>query len=163
MVKTSNRLLTLDHEEAPWFRPEGKGTFMSSPAVKESAEARIDGGARQIVIDLEACTGMDSTFMGMLAGLAKVLKKVGGSLEIVGTSDKNRHSLEELGLNAMMEISEDRPDHAEIRKGYVLVSGEQAPGKEDHILECHENLCDADERNEKTFKSVLEVLRNKSS
>ncbi len=163
-MKPTNRLLTLDHEGVPWFRPEGKGTFMSSPAVKEVAEERVKDGSERVVIDLGACTGMDSTFMGMLAGLAKILKKKQGDLLVVGASEKSKRSLEELGLNALMEIQgEDYQNLASIRHSYEAVSKKSEPGKEDHILECHENLCEADSKNENTFKSVLEVLRQKQS
>ena len=159
-MKPTNQLLALNHEGNPWLRPEGKGTFMTSPALKESAEEQIEKGAQKIVIDLGACTGMDSTFMGTLAGIAKLLKKKSGDLTIVGASEKSHSSLEELGLNALMEIEgEDFPQLSQIRESYVLIDHSAGPGKEDHILECHENLCEADPANEETFKSVLEVLR----
>jgi len=164
IVKPTNRLLTREFEGTYWFRPEGKGTFMSSPAVKEAAENQIGLGASSVIVDLGGCLSMDSTFMGMLAGLAKILRKKSGELRIVGASEKSKNSLEELGLNALMSIQGDEyPSVSEIREGYHQLNGNSAPGKEDHILEAHENLCEADAKNEKTFKSVLEVLRQKGT
>ena len=49
---------------------KGKVHFMNSPAVKAFGDERIAAGETCLVVDLGACTGMDSTFMGTLAGMA---------------------------------------------------------------------------------------------
>lgn len=75
--------------------------------VKECAERGMNEGRSVIVVDLEACVGMDSTFMGMLAGIAIKLTKLpaGGVLQIAGASERNVQSLEDLGLDALMDIN----------------------------------------------------------
>ncbi len=137
---------------------------MMSPSIKEATEQNILLGTREIVVDLEACTGMDSTFMGMLAGISNKLRKAGGGvLSIVSPGKKNQDSLEELGLSQLMEI--DPAEGAwvgkldEIRSELSPIGGKSTPGKEDHILECHVNLCDADSDNNDRFQAVLDVLR----
>ncbi len=161
-MKSKSQLLSCKFEDAYWLRPEGKGSFITSPAVEDAAGKKISAGIRKIIIDLEACLGMDSTFMGMLAGISKSLRKNQGELTIVGASEKNCHSLEELGLNALMKIDPDGPPNLEeIRGAYEVSNVTTGPGGEDHILECHEILSDVDEKNEKTFQSVLEVLQKK--
>lgn len=137
---------------------------MISPAIKEAVEAEIGNGTSEIVVDLAGCTGMDSTFMGMLAGIVNTLKKSGGgTLSIVEPGEKNKASLEELGLSRLMEIAPKEGPWVgkleEVRKGLKPIGRGSNPGKEDHILECHENLCDADDDNNARFQSVLEVLR----
>ena len=78
---------------------------MNSPLMKAFGDERIDGGERKVVIDLSGCTGMDSTFMGTLAGMASRLSaKDQGVLEIAEAGDRNRRSLEDLGLDFLMEI-----------------------------------------------------------
>lgn len=153
-------------ESLVWIRPEGRGTFQVSPSIKEFGESRVAAGENDLVVDLEACSGMDSTFMGMLAGLGMLLKKKGeGQLSIVGTSDKTRASLEELGLNHLMEIEPEtgawigrlEDARSDLRP---LKDQSQAP-KEEHILECHENLCDADSENFDRFETVLGVMGSK--
>lgn len=139
---------------------------MMSPGIKSAVEHEIDrsAGKTAIFFDLEACTGMDSTFMGMLAGVSMKLKKAGGEMPIIiEPGEKNQSSLEELGLGHLMEIKpqegdwKDRLD--EIRSGLECLDSKNGPGREDHILECHENLCDADDANNTRFESVIEVLR----
>ena len=65
----------------------------------------MDGGETSFVIDLLDCPAMDSTFMGTLAGLAMRLSRVGGGkMHLNGVCDRNRQSLEDLGLEKLLEI-----------------------------------------------------------
>ena len=138
---------------------------MVSPGIKTAVEKKIEQGEGiAIFFDLEGCTGMDSTFMGMLAGIAMKLKKAGGApLSIIEPGEKNKASLEELGLNQLMEINPQegawKESLSEIRSSLQSLDSGAGAGREDHILECHENLCDADDSNNARFESVLEVLR----
>jgi anti-sigma B factor antagonist len=148
-----------------WIRCEGKGSFLNSPAVKEFGEFRIKRDELCLVVDLEACTGMDSTFMGTLAGLANRLTENGGALHVEGANEKNRHSLEDLGLDFLMAINPERAvwkgveDKARdllkekvagVRAGTVLHTR--------HILEAHEILSDANEGNRRKFSGVVDLL-----
>ena len=57
------------------------------------------------MVDLGECTGMDSTFMGTLAGMAARLSALDrGVLQIADPGERNRRSLEDLGLDFLMEI-----------------------------------------------------------
>lgn len=137
---------------------------MLSPSIKTAVETEVGKGIREIYFDLEGCTGMDSTFMGMLAGVAMHLRKNGGgTLTIVESGGKSQASLQELGLSQLMEINPSEGSWIgkmiEIRSGFAPLDPQSDPGKEGHILECHENLCEADDENNDRFRSVLEVLK----
>lgn len=165
-VKPSAHIFTGEFESILWIRIEGRGTFQNSAPIKELVEKEMVRGRSQFVIDLEKCSGMDSTFMGMMAGVGMRLRKKGeGQLSIVGTSEKSRDALEELGLSYLMEIEpEDGPWHNEIgnvRGSLGPLGVSTSVGKEGHVLECHENLCDADDSNAERFKTVLEVMGSK--
>ena len=149
-----------------WIRCGGKGNFLSSPAVKQCADYCLQGGERCIVIDLQPCTGMDSTFMGMLAGLAMRLTKQigGGRLEVAGASEKNIGSLEDLGLDAFMEIN---PSGAlwNQRIGEIRADLERWHGvtptlreRSKEVLEAHKTLSAANEDNAKKFETVVQLL-----
>lgn len=132
--------------------------------VKECAERVLGEGT--IVVDLEACSGMDSTFMGMLAGLAIKLAKQpeGGLLQIAGASEKNVQSLEDLGLDALMEIN---PAEAEwcgqrdvIRAKLQPWHSHEIAGKERSlmVLEAHQILSSTNEDNARRFEAVVQLL-----
>jgi len=150
-----------------WIRCEGKGSFRSSPLLKRFGESRVGAGEKTLVVDLDGCTGMDSTFMGTLAGLANQLaRKGGGVLQVVGADERNRRSLEDLGLDLLVDIE---PEHAvwrdriaEVRKGLVPVDGGEFPASNQdrarHVLEAHRTLAETSEENKERFRGVLEVL-----
>ncbi|MDB4438480.1 STAS domain-containing protein [bacterium] len=146
-----------------WIRPEGRGTFLESPIIKSFVEKSMADGASDFVVDLEACSGMDSTFMGMLAGLGiGFRKKKKGKISIVGTTGKTRASLKELGLQHLMAIEpSDGPwtgKMEEARASLVLLDQKNEGDREAHILKSHEDLCVADEANLDRFKTVLDML-----
>jgi len=152
--------------EFTWIRCEGKGSFLQSPALKECAEKRRSKGETRFVIDLENCSGMDSTFMGLLAGLASRVSKDKGSVMIASPGDKNRRSLEDLGLDCLLEIEpSDAPwvgKEAEIRGKLKPFSPNRLPdmsGRAQQVLESHQMLASTSEDNAKRFATVLQVLQ----
>lgn len=150
-----------------WIRCEGKGSFLNSPAVKEFGESRIKRGELCLVVDLEACTGMDSTFMGTLAGLASRLAEKGGALNVAGADERGRRSLEDLGLDFLMEINPEKAEWRDVEdkardllkpKVAGMTAGTQLHTR--HILEAHEILSEANESNRKKFSGVVGILEN---
>lgn len=145
-----------------WIRPEGRGNFQCSPEIKSAVEEVIEKGRRQVVIDLQGIKGMDSTFMGMLAGLALRLQDDGKKLNLAGVSEKNRDSLEDLGIDDLMDI--DPPSAAwrgkagEIREDLKPVGSADRPDMTEHVLRCHRNLSDLNKENEIKFRTVLQML-----
>ncbi len=131
--------------------------------MKAWAESQIKNGILTIVVDLEECTGMDSTFMGTMAGIAmKLAKKDGGSLQVASPSDKNRRSLEDLGLSMLLKIDpKDAPwqENLEtIRTSLKEHSTLTQVDKTQHVFDAHKLLCEAHEGNDDKFATVLDVL-----
>lgn len=149
-----------------WIRFEGKGSFLNSPALKAFGDSRIQDGESLLVVDLAACTGMDSTFMGTLAGLAARLSAVpGGRLQIASPCERNRRSLEDLGLDFLMDI--DPPDAVwrgslDSIHGSLHVPRASADGnrlhRTRHVLEAHRNLAAINEDNARGFADVVSAL-----
>lgn len=152
-----------------WIRCEGKGSFLQSPALKECANQRRDEGERCFVIDLEACTGMDSTFMGFLAGLASRVGRDDGWVRIASPGERNRRSLEDLGLDCVLEIEPTgAPWHgreAEIRGALKPYAPKRLPGIDErarHVLDAHRELASTSDDNARRFAGVLEVLEKQA-
>jgi len=136
--------------------------------MKAFGDERIGSGERCLVVDLGACTGMDSTFMGTLAGMAARLSaQDGGMLQIADSGSRNRRSLEDLGLDFLMEID---PPTALWRGNVDSIRGKLAPPvrpsvpgsvqRAQHVLEAHQILSGANERNAQEFSNVLKMLEN---
>lgn len=132
--------------------------------MKRYAESELDQGVDHIVIDLSKCTGMDSTFMGAMAGIAMKLAKLpNGKMDVANPGDRNRSSLEDLGLDVLMDID---PQNAEWKNQDAELESKLMPCEEasegiqkaPHVLEAHKKLCEADGRNTEKFGTVLEFL-----
>lgn len=134
--------------------------------MKAFGDERIAAGERCVIVDLGACTGMDSTFMGTLAGMATRLSgQPGGVLQVADAGARNRRSLEDLGLDFLMEIDPSEPrwhqDLATIRSG-LSAPQKKLPGdslqQTRHVLEAHQILADTNEKNARVFSNVVNLL-----
>ena len=138
-----------------------------SPAMKHFGEERIGAGEKRLVIDLGACTGMDSTFMGSLAGMAARLTVNGGALEIADIDTRGRQSLEDLGLDCMMHICP--PDAPWVGRLDAIRSNLAPPraaaalpnlkDRAHHVLTAHETLAGTNPENAERFAGVISILR----
>jgi anti-anti-sigma regulatory factor len=167
-VKTENQILVGTFDGFSWIRCVGKGSFLLSPLMKQFGEERIQAGEKLLAIDLGGCTGMDSTFMGSLAGMAARLAAGGGALEIADIDNRGRQSLEDLGLDSMMTLCPPgapwigRIDaiRAELAPPRAAATLPHVRDRARHVLEAHETLADTNPENAKRFAGVISILRD---
>lgn len=136
--------------------------------MKEFGDSRIAAGEKCLVVDLGECSGMDSTFMGTLAGMAARLSvHPDGVLHIADPGSRNRRSLEDLGLDFLMEID---PPCAAWRGSIDTVRETLSrPGglppitpieRTKMVLEAHQELASQSEKNAQTFSQVVKMLES---
>lgn len=167
-MTTECAIFTGIFEGFSWIRCEGKGSFLNSPVLKQYGDSRIANGELCLVVDLEACTGMDSTFMGTLAGMATRLSaKAQGVLQIANAGPRNQRSLEDLGLDFLMNINPtDEPwleklqtIRSEIKPALLTETPNQTQ-RTLHVLEAHQTLSATNDRNAETFANVINILES---
>ena len=146
------------------IRVEGKGNFQNSPPLKDFAKEMLARGHREFVVDLEACSLMDSTFMGTLAGIALKLKGVGegGNIHIINLNERNQGLLCNLGLDQLLHVEDGGYTAPDSLSPNVFLPADKA-GKlveAQTMLEAHEAVVTANPENEAKFKDVLEFLRS---
>ena len=102
---------------------------------------------------------------GDAGGLAGRLTEGGGALQVVGTCAKTRGSLEDLGLDFLMEIEPAGALWCGQEEGVrAVLDGQGAEMKagsalhSSHVLEAHQTLSDANDGNREKFSGVLKVL-----
>jgi anti-anti-sigma factor len=140
-----------------YVRVGGRGSFKGGPALKQFGMAALDRGCRRIVVDMTACTGMDSTFMGVLAGLALTARKKKGELVLRAVSDKNTTLLRTLGLSQLvtMESAAGTP----VPEVEVLETTADKRTLTETMLNAHETLVAVLPGNLPKFKDVLTYLK----
>ena len=173
-----SKILVARNADLGLVRVVGRGSFQNSSCLKAFYQQLIKEGVRRFVVDLGACTYLDSTFLGILLGLGLKLKEAGnGLLHILNASPRNLELLKNLGLDRLIQIhgadalasgtanGGDRSITPNLngvkQEAYkempcpVPTRAEAAPT----ILEAHEALMQFDPRNVPKFKDVVEFLR----
>lgn len=143
------------------IKVEGRASFESSPPIRNLAKTLKSETVQKVSVDLKNCTGMDSTFMGVLAMLGLEARKVMAPMEIFGASDENLNLLEGLGLkklfNFVNEVSTDLLD----TKEWERVDGNPRNIREraETVYEAHDTLMDVDAKNVPKFEKVVDLTR----
>ena len=151
------------------IRVEGRGSFKVSPPMKQFIHQVIKSkSANRILIDMTDCCGMDSTFMGVLAGLAYHVKdKPDFSFKLINLSEKNQKLLITLGVDRVVDYSLSATgEEQKLMEGQPQDLHPLEPDFSDKLnaakttLEAHETLVDINPDNYDKFKSVLQLLQN---
>jgi len=158
-------------EQVVWVRVEGKGSFQNSPELRDFANHVIAAGARRVVVDLENCPVMDSTFMGTLVGIANTLAESGGEavgLDVINANERNVQLVKSLGLDHLFTLDTEGSSWPAVRES---ISAQAAACEQlDHVtldkkscaelmLDAHQTLSDADDGNVHRFRDVIEYLK----
>lgn len=150
------------------IRIDGRGSFKVSPPLKQFVLRVIESGtANHILIDMSQCCSMDSTFMGVLAGLSYQIKeKADYSLKLTNLSPKNEKLLTTLGVDRVVSYSTVPTEEEQAQMARISLDAQTVgDGKTDTLeaaktsLEAHETLVELNPDNLVKFKSVLELLQ----
>ena len=146
-------------DHAVYVRVHGLAGMTNCLCMRDFLERMLAAGRTFIVVDLAACTGMDSTFMGVLAGAASYEspgKPVG--VAVVNAGPQLVKLLEEIGLNELLFIEPKPFTMPEVN--FVRLEGQ--PGEEERlqlIKSAHEHLIKVSANNERVFGPLVAVLR----
>jgi anti-anti-sigma factor len=150
-------------------RIQGRANFMNAAPLNEFMRSMMAQGRTRFVIDFRNCTGMDSTFLGILAGAGIELQRMEspGRMLLTRLGARNRDLVENLGLDCLMEIdtSGEDPGQSAGGKEEALNESESPLSNEERakfVLEAHENLIEADANNAAKFQDVIAFLRNQA-
>jgi anti-sigma B factor antagonist len=156
-MRPGSKILVSYAGRIAWVRVEGNGSSANSTALRKFAKEMMHRGAREFVIDLGNCQGMDSTFMGTLAAISFWLRELGeGSLSVVNLNERNAESLSNLGLDHLFNVRVN----AIGKDGEVLPISpdENRTARAETILEAHEALVKSAPENLSKFKDVIQFL-----
>lgn len=138
----------------------GKANYLNCSNFREFMDKMIREGKRQFVLEFNHCKGMDSTFLGILAGCALNLKKLNppGVLIISQLNDRNHELICNLGLQHLLTIGDDLAN-SENRDAFSQLEDSEVSSAH-QVLDAHKNLVAADEQNAAKFQDVIAFLQN---
>lgn len=166
-AKSADKLFVAADERRAYVRVVGRGSFKVSPALKEFAAGALTGNCTELVLDMKDCIGMDSTFMGVLAGIALRLRERQGRVVMVNLSTRTRGLLATLGLDQVIVpfmAGDTPPDLAGLLAGdasLAALEDRERSTREtaEMMVEAHQNLIELSPQNLPKFKDVLAFLR----
>lgn len=153
------------NEEA-LVRVIGRGSFKVSPALKQFIHKVIqECSIHRVLLDMADCSGMDSTFMGVLAGLSSYLcKNNGPELRLINLSEKNRKLLVTLGVDkvVLFEMTPNPCPKPTLAKKDAIPLDTQTDKltAAETSLKAHQKLVELQPENQAKFESVVEYLKS---
>ncbi len=165
-TQTGSRVMVAMTKEYAIVRVFGRGSFNISVSLKEFGDVAIERGHHTLIFDLQHCIGMDSTFMGMVAGLAyRARRAAEGGVIMINLSEKTRNLLTTLGLDSIVGTymlgEEPEPISNLVQRVDSLRDLEPQEDRlktTETMLEAHQTLTKVDSENVTRFKDVLLFL-----
>ena len=140
----------------------GKANYLNCNNFREFMEKMVADGKRSFLLDFECCKGMDSTFLGILAGTALALnqQEPAGKLTLCKLGERNHDLICNLGLHTLLEINECDEPCSETQNDQFDKLENQEVSNAASVLQAHENLVQADDENAAKFQDVIAFLKN---
>ena len=146
--------------ENAFVRVFQKASFLNCAPLRSFFEECLVVGRRNYVVDFQECSSMDSTFLGILVGLAMKLRKFEdeGRLTLINLKDRNLETVRNLGIHKIAYVNPDdlSSDERELND-LESNEGRESVGSET-ICQAHKTLMELNERNSKMFCDVVNFL-----
>jgi anti-anti-sigma regulatory factor len=164
----SDSLSVATTPDTAFVRVRGRGSYKTGPVLKEFENAVVARGCQRFLFDMAECVGMDSTFMGILAGMAmRAQRRDGGEVIVLNLNQKTENLLVTLGLDRVLAVHRAGQAPTELDQELAQVSGlaELEQGRTDSaataetMLAAHEDLVKAAPASESEFKDVIRYLK----
>lgn len=149
--------------DAVWVRVAGRANFNTSNDLKRLVCGQLALGHTRFVLDLSGCLMMDSTFLGVIIGMATHKSAVVNSqqpeIELFKSSQRVLDLLDNLGVVEIFKMVDNLAIPAE---AFVeLAPPQNAPSKVEvskTCLEAHQTLMEVNPANIPKFKDVTTFL-----
>lgn len=139
-------------------RIKGRASYVNCQPLNTFLQQMLKEGRFQYCFFFEDCTGIDSTFLGILAGLALDVKNHEGICILTGLKPRQLETVCTLGLDHIVQVvDEERTQPTRWKKLETPMTCNGNKHKE-LILEAHRTLMEINEKNRVRFQDVLQFL-----
>jgi anti-anti-sigma regulatory factor len=127
-------------------------------SLRDFVDQMLSEGHSFVVMDLADCSGMDSTFMGLIAGAAtyEVQGRPAG-VAVVNASDSLVKLIRSVGLNELVYVEQEPFETPDVQ----FVPLEDQPSEEERlrlVRNAHRNLIRLSDKNEEVFGPLVSAL-----
>jgi len=101
-------------KDLPIIQLEGEVDVYTAPQLKQQMIGLLEGGAREMVVDLSRVDYLDSTALGVLIGGLKRMREMNGNMVLICPSPRIRRVFEITGLDKIFDIYNSEEDAREV-------------------------------------------------
>lgn len=147
-----------------WVKIAGRATFTSSVDFKTLINQLWQKGNLRFVLDLTDCVLMDSTFLGVLAGLGLKFSnaqsgETPATIELLNANGRISDLLENLGVAHLFRLSKNAsPTNDNLTPIDQAAASADRQEVQRTCLEAHETLMEINPNNVPRFKDVARFL-----
>ena len=135
---------------------DGRATFAVGPTLRDLVKTLdYESAKRGVNIDLTKCTGMDSTFMGILAMLALKVRKENITIKLINAGN-NQRLLDGLGLKKLFNYVEEEVKDKNWKK--TKIGETDFRENAETVRDAHKVLMKTDVHNIAKFKTVVDMV-----
>ncbi len=141
-----------------FIRSVGLANMKNAPMLDSFLRAVLEQGVLLVCVDLSCCSGMDSTFMGLLVGFSQEMAQVKGQLVVVNPTEQNLRLLNMLGVSEVLPVVA-RSSPTELQFVVIPASPMVSPLQRLEIIKrAHQHLVELNQTNVAKFSAFLEML-----
>ncbi|GIW71738.1 MAG: hypothetical protein KatS3mg102_1280 [Planctomycetota bacterium] len=141
-----------------YIRIVGLGTMHNAPTFRAFVERMRQEGFRRFVLDLVECTGVDSTFMGVMLGVHQASAEP-DALVVLNASGHCLSQMRAVGLDRVLTFGREPAALPEGIELHALPEVEAGLAERMRLMQkAHHNLVALDRRNEAKFGAFLAEL-----
>ena len=150
-------ILFKENNNILYITARGHVTARFCAQLKEFASEHLQEGQTitDAYLEMKDCTYMDSTFIGVIAGINKQLKKkLGKKLHIQNVQKVCKDLFDSMSLSSLLDFM-DKPVE------FPVLDESNEYGnltKPEDIIEAHENLIELSDENKKKFSLLNQIL-----
>jgi len=169
MAGSNSPVYLVDPESDPvLIKIRGRASLHNSQVLRSFFQQSFREGRRRFIIDFQECVGMDSTFLGVLAGAAIDLRRTSpsGALVFCRLAKRNLELVRNLGLHrlATVDLRNDKAAATAVVDTEPKALKSVRLNEEESArlcLDAHQKLVEADGRNFEKFRDVITLLKDR--
>lgn len=137
---------------------QGEANYQNAGVLDEFLKNTLQLNYKKYCFFFEKCMQIDSTCLGILAGLLLQLKKVDGVCLFCGLQERQLSVIKMLGLDKLAHIVPTSAPEENCKEQLQPLASEEGGSSPELILQAHRFLMEIESRNKIHFQSVISLL-----
>ena len=146
--------------DAVILKIKGNANYLHATEFDRFLKTTLEKYKRYCII-FDECTSLDSTCLGILAGLLLKLKKVDGICFFCGLKQRQIECVKMVGLDKLAHIIDKIPEGTSDELLHQIKLEEKTALTSQLVLEAHRFLLEINAHNKINFKDVISLLEEK--